>query len=76
MSETAKAELEDTRDRMFNENQAKLAPELRCVMGAKWCEEDDEGYTCTCAVGHVGDHAAHGRLGIIVHRWPRSVNNV
>lgn len=66
----ARDELDATLDRLFDENQAKLLPEERCAATVNdMCLARGDGYTCTRARGHAGDHVAHGRLGYIGHRW-------
>lgn len=73
MSEKMRKALEDTRAQMFREATAKLSPEYQMAETLDdMCSAEDDGFRCTCKVGHGGDeHIALGMLGRIGHRWPK-----
>lgn len=70
MTETVKDELDAAIAKSFQEVQAKLPPEDRCATKAPLCSIRHDGYACTKARGHVGDHIAHGSHGYVITRWP------
>jgi hypothetical protein len=61
--------MEDIREVIFKETQAKLPPEKRATTTGEMCLQRDEGFPCTRALGHDGGHIAHGVLGYIHHEW-------
>jgi len=70
MSEKLKHKFDTLLDRMFEEEQAKLPPEDRCARTAQeMCRDEHDGYKCTKAKGHAGQHIAHERLGTAMTRW-------
>lgn len=71
MSKEALDELDKTLDQIFEENQAKLPESERVPLKGQTCSVQADGFTCTRAPHGVGDHVAHGRLGVIIKRWPQ-----
>src|ERR1035441_339164 len=42
-----------------------------CDWISSYCNSEWEGYSCTRATGHSGDHAAHTFSGRMAARWPQ-----
>lgn len=63
--------LNDALEKMFDEGQATLPEEDRVWQdGQEMCGAKDQKFTCTKALGHSGDHVAHGWPdGAAEHRW-------
>ena len=38
-------------------------------MSRDCCQDTDNGYMCTLALGHKEFHTAHGGKGTVVHSW-------
>ena len=66
------SKMDEVREQMFAEEQALLPPNER-VAGPdqEMCLEKDDGYSCTSAKNHEGDHVSCGTLGAVHHRWAR-----
>lgn len=66
-------DMASVRSEIFAENQAKLPEDQRCgpLDGeVAWCMiKNEDGYGCTRAKGHDGDHAACGVLGQLLAVW-------
>ena len=56
-------------DEMFEEWCLANPDKPQPSKGQPMCLQPNDGYKCTCAVNHAGDHAAHGRLGGIFKQW-------
>lgn len=71
MTQRAKDSLDAVIKEAFEENVAQMPPEDRPFVGPEdgYCLVEDDGYKCTKAKGHAGQHCAHGSFGYVLRRW-------
>jgi hypothetical protein len=69
VTQKARDEMDNVLLQMFKENQEALPVEDR--FSADMCGCKDFGMVCTKVKGHAGDHKSHGKLGSVLHEWPK-----
>lgn len=70
MSEQPRLSFDKVLQDCFRNGQARLPPDRRAAPdGIECCFHEHDGFKCTMAKGHTGQHAAHGMMGHIIREW-------